>query len=141
MSLPVPPEWHILVVRADFSDDDAWHKVCDLIAASDCEGYTPTILPVDDQGLDGAAVADLVRLANAAGPRYMFVVDSVALTGPGHPVLVVDLDAGDGHQGRVFRAIPAEVAGIDANLGISNMGFEEFADSADPDGVFRGFPQ
>ena len=27
------------------------------------------------------------------------------------------------------------------NLSIANMDFREFAESVDPDGVFRGFPQ
>ena len=34
--------------------------------------------------------------------------------------------------GRTFLAVPAQVCSIDANLGISNMDFSEFADSVDP---------
>lgn len=30
---------------------------------------------------------------------------------------------------------------VENNLSIANMGFEEFADSADEKGVFRGFPR
>jgi len=141
MSLPVPPEYHILVVRTDFSDDDAWRKVCSLITASDCQGYRTTILSLEDRGFDSVAVADLVRLADPAGPDYMFVVDSRTLADPEHPIVVVDLNSVLGQAGQVFRAIPAEVAGIDANLSISNMDFEEFADEVDSDGIFRGFPQ
>lgn len=41
--------------------------------------------------------------------------------------------------GRTFRAIPSEVKPIVANLSIANMDFAEFADHANPDGMFRGF--
>ncbi|HLF89873.1 MAG TPA: hypothetical protein VI451_13065 [Anaerolineales bacterium] len=43
--------------------------------------------------------------------------------------------------GREFRAIPSQIQGIENNLSIANMDFEEFADSVDEDGVFRGFPE
>jgi hypothetical protein len=33
----------------------------------------------------------------------------------------------------------AEIADIEANLSIANMGFSEFADNVEDDGVFRGF--
>jgi hypothetical protein len=31
--------------------------------------------------------------------------------------------------------------GVENNLSIANMDFEEFADAVGPDGIFRGFPQ
>ena len=46
-----------------------------------------------------------------------------------------------GEPGRTFRVIPSEIWGVENNLSIANMGFEEFADAVDSDGVFRGFPQ
>jgi hypothetical protein len=137
VSLPIPPEYHVLVVRTDYTDDAAWREVCRLIASADCEGYTPTLLPVDDPAYDGATVEDLLDTPDL---DYAFVVDARAITDPEHPILVVDLDAEYGQPGQIFRTIPAEVSAIDANLGISNMDFEEFAGAVDPDGVFRGFP-
>jgi hypothetical protein len=138
MSLPSPPEYHALVVRTDFTDDRAWLEVCRLIESFDCEGYTPTLLRVEDPAYDGATVEQLMH---SPGLYYAFVVDSRAIADPEHPVLVVDLNPEYGQPGRTFRTIPAEVSGIDANLGISNMDFEEFAESVDPDGVFRGFSE
>lgn len=41
--------------------------------------------------------------------------------------------------GRTFRALPSEVNGIESNLSIANMDWEDFAESVDDDGVFRGF--
>ena len=136
MSLPIPPDFHALVVRTDFSDDTAWLEVCRLIESFDCEGYQPTLLRVEDPAYDGATVEDLLR---SPGLYYAFVVDSRTVADPEHPVLVVDLDPESDLPGRTFRTIPAEVCAIDANLGIANMDFEEFAESVGPDGVFRGF--
>jgi hypothetical protein len=36
--------------------------------------------------------------------------------------------------------IPSEIQSIENNLSLANMDFEEFAESADKDGIFRGFP-
>ena len=52
-----------------------------------------------------------------------------------YPLLVVDLQE---ERGRQFRAVAAEVALVDNNLSIANMGFEEFAGLVDESGVFRG---
>jgi len=43
--------------------------------------------------------------------------------------------------GRELRCEVGEVASIEVNLSIANMDFDEFADSADADGVFRGFSE
>jgi hypothetical protein len=136
MTLPVPPDFHALVVRTDFTDDATWLDVCRLIDTSGCEGYKPTLLLFEHPAYDGASVEMLLR---SPGLDYAFIVDSRAVADPEHPVLVVDLNPVWGQRGRTFRTIPAEVCAIDANLGISNMGFEEFAEAVDPDGVFRGF--
>jgi hypothetical protein len=51
---------------------------------------------------------------------------------------VVDLYA---EPGRTFRVVPRETWAVENNLSIANMDFAEFADRADPDGIFRGFPE
>lgn len=38
-----------------------------------------------------------------------------------------------------FRCVPDELWGVENNLNIANMNWEEFADKADEDGVFHGF--
>jgi len=43
------------------------------------------------------------------------------------------------HLGRTFRCAASEVAGIEANLSISNLDFSDYADAVSSDGVFRGF--
>ena len=66
---------------------------------------------------------------------FMVVADNVAISQPGHPLLVVDLLE---QRGRQFRALASVISQIDSNLSIANMGFEEFAELADVGGVFRG---
>jgi hypothetical protein len=53
--------------------------------------------------------------------------------------LVLDLNEYNEQVGRTFRAVPRQVEPITVNLALANMSFFEFADSADPDGVFRDF--
>jgi hypothetical protein len=138
MSLPTPAEFHALVVRTDFSDDAAWARVCTAVESADCEGYTPKLVRVDDRAYEGMTSEDL---RSHVGPDtyYLFVVDARTVGDPEQSVLVVDVDPESEQPGRVFRTVPREVCAIDANLGISNMDFEEFADSVGADGVFRGF--
>ena len=138
MSLPVPPDFHALVVRTDFSDDAAWARVCTAVESADCEGYTPTLVRVDDRAYEGMSTDEL-QAHVAPDTYYLFMVDARTVADPEQPLLVVDVDPESEQPGRVFRAVPREVCAIDANLGISNMDFDEFADSVDADGVFRGF--
>lgn len=126
-------------IRTDFADNLAWDSLCTALRVPDAEfGLVPNVVCVSDPRYDGLTVAQLAALMPPGPPYFMFVADQLALTHPEHPILVVDLHD---EPGRAFRAILPEVWAIDANLSISNMDFFEFADSVDPDGIFRGFPQ
>jgi len=73
---------------------------------------------------------------NGSGHPLAFVADRLTVTDPEQPVLVVDL----AHEsGRTFRVIPSQMWAVENNLSLANMEYAEFADNADPDGVFRGF--
>jgi hypothetical protein len=67
----------------------------------------------------------------------LFIADRTSLTSPDHPVLVVDLADGSGQ--RPFRCIAQELWSVDNNLNIANMDWEDFANAADLDGLFRSF--
>jgi hypothetical protein len=140
MPLPVPDEYHVLVVRTDFSDDAAWESVCDIIRFADVEEYVPTLVTLEDREYEGASADALFQLADPE-LQYFFIADSQTMTHPEQPLVVVDNGTYSPHPGRTFRSVPAEVCAIDANLGISNMDFWEFADAVDNDGVFRGFSE
>jgi hypothetical protein len=138
MPLPVPDEFHVLVVRTDFSDDVAWESVCDIIRFTNVEEYAPTLVTLEDRAYEGAGADELFRQADPE-LAYFFIADSQTMNDPEQSLIVVDNGTYSPHPGRTFRAVPAEVYSIDANLGISNMDFWEFADSVEADGVFRGF--
>lgn len=133
------PEDESLLIRTDFSDDDAWRAVCEEASAPiPGDEFQAYLTCIDDRRLDGATVDTLLPLV----PRdYFFVADNRTITDSEHPILAVDNGDPeyDAKPGNTFRVIPAEMWGPENNLSIANMDFEEFADAADEDGVFRGF--
>jgi hypothetical protein len=104
--------------------ENAFQASVECISDKSCAGLTPqtvaSVLPTGSQR------------------AFVFLVDAEAIADPEHPVLVVDLIE---EPGRSFRVVPSEAWGVENNLRLANMDFEEFAESADSDGVFRGFPQ
>jgi hypothetical protein len=135
---PLPATAQTLVLRTDFADDAAWSVVRDAIRTP-VGGFQAYVDFVSDPAYAGATVEQLVACA-AEGPRrsFFFIVDRLTMSDAEHPVLVVDLyDA----PGRTFRVIPSEAWGVENNLSLANMDFDEFADAADADSVFRGFPR
>jgi hypothetical protein len=128
-----------LLVRTDFTSDDAWQQVSDEAQRENESGFRAYIEPVSDPAFDRVTweVVKAAVPANDHGASVLFVADSTTLTLPDHPILVVDLlDASDKPP---FRCIPSELWGIDNNLNIANMGWQEFASAVDEGGVFRGF--
>jgi hypothetical protein len=92
---------------------------------------------VSDPSFDGLDVEQIIaHLPPDRRDSFVFVVDAATLRDPEHPVLVVDLYE---HRGRTFRVIPSSAWSVENNLSLANMDFGDFAESADPDGVFRGF--
>jgi hypothetical protein len=69
--------------------------------------------------------------------RSRFLADNVTVTDPGMPLIAVDLHD---EPGGWFRVAVSQITSVENNLRLANMVFREFADQADPDGVFRGFP-
>jgi hypothetical protein len=126
-----------LLVRTDFTSDDAWREVRDQALRENEDGFRAYLEPVSDPTFGGITwqAAKAAVPANANGASVLFIADSTALTAPDHPVLVVDL-LDDGN--RPFRCIPAELWAVENNLNISNMDWAEFADDADESGVYRG---
>lgn len=145
------------VIRTDFSNDAQWSAVCELIAAPQTLFGQKTRAYV--QYVSDPQHADLLshQLVHALPDDYdeffFFVVDENSLSDKEHPILVVDF-APDSEDLEPYqrtprqtpledikslRAIPATIQDIQVNLSLANMDFEEFADAADADGVFRGF--
>ena len=137
----IPPTEDSLVLRTDFSDERAWKALCQAIVEPQTEDkFAARVECISDRQYEGVTVEELLTLDHKAAYRsFLFVVDEIALSNVEHPILVIDVNKQYGEFGRTFRVTPSEAWGVENNLSISNMDFCEFADNADPDGVFRGF--
>ncbi|MGC4897620.1 DUF6924 domain-containing protein [Micromonospora sp. DT31] len=138
----LPGTWSVPVVRADFTDDAVWNQIRMRIAEPTEEGFGADVDFVEDRALDGLDEASIVASYPPSYPHeyrhpVLFVIDAIAVSTPGHPVLVINLNAGV--DARPFRALPTQVQAIQNNLSLANMDYIEFATSAGLDGVFRGF--
>jgi hypothetical protein len=131
-----------LLLRTDFSDDAAWASLCEAVQQPNEEGFNAFVVCISDPAYDGLTVEQLIALApmgdECGEHTFAFIADRTTFAKPERPVLVVDLYD---EPGRTFRVIPREMWGVENNLSTANMDYSEFADNADPDGVFRGFPQ
>jgi hypothetical protein len=134
----IPRTKDSLVLRTDFSDDAAWTSICEAVCqpVGDYRAYVDCVSDPQFNGLTPEQLATLVPMDYDR--TFVFLVDREALTHPEHPVQVVDVYD---EPGRTFRVIPSEMWGVENNLSISNMDWEDFALEADDDGIFRGFPR
>lgn len=138
----LPETWCVPVIRADFRDDGVWEQLKDEIVSPTEEGFVAGVEFVEDRALIGLSETAIAAGYPRAYPRQhrhpvMFVVDTVTVSLPERPLLVINLNEGD--ETGPFRTLPRQVQAIESNLSIANMDFFEFARSAGPDGVFRGF--
>lgn len=153
-SVTRPDDFETLVVRTDYGDDQAWQDV--VAALTEPWGdqqYEVCVHFVDNPVWEEATVDEVLTAVTADEElAVVFIADSVTMEAPVHPLLAVTtltreecVDDEDYAQltefGREFRAAPAGVHELHANLSIGNLGFEEYAAWAhdDPDGVLRPF--
>jgi len=137
---PIPNTENPLVLRTDFSNQSAWEEICKTILEPvGLFRFRANVQFVDDVEYSGLMQDQLMGLISKNyNHSFIIVADSIAISSPEHPLLIIDLfDNSD----RVFRALPSLVQSIENNLSIANMDFEEFADAVDEDGIFRGFPE
>jgi len=128
------------VLRTDFSDQRTWEALRAAVQAPvGPDRFLANVEFIDDPRYSGLGTEQLLGAFAADGaPTFVIVADRTTMAHPEHPLLVIDLHR---ERGRELRAIPSAVQSIENNLSIANMDFAEFADSADADGVFRGFPR
>ena len=136
---PLPQTENPLVLRTDFSSEAVWQKICTAIQKPvGIFGFRANVEFLDDPQYTGLTKEQLLELV----PKnylhsFIVVVDQPAISHPDHPLLIVGLYEESGQE---FRAIPSQIQGVENNLSIANMDFEEFAEAVDEDGIFRGFP-
>lgn len=134
--MQLPKTENPLVLRTDFSDQSAWERICAAIREP-VDDFRAYVEFVDDVAYRNMTKEQLLQLVPIDYPHsFLILVDQTATSLPEFPLLIVDLYE---EPGREFRAIPSQIQGIENNLSIANMDFREFADSADENGVFRGF--
>ena len=132
----IPETDDSLVLRTDFTDDVAWEAICAAIQKPVGE-FRAYVEFLSDPEYHGITLEQLLSLIpQGSDHTFIFIVDQITLSQPDNPILVVDLIR---EPGRTFRVIPSEMWGVENNLSIANMDFEEFVDAVDEDGVFRGF--
>lgn len=126
-----------IVLRTDFTDDGAWSEVCFAISTP-TGNFRVTVEFVSDPQFDQLSIDRLLALIPPSSKKtFIFLVDEKTISDPEHPILTVDLFQ---DKGRTFRVIPAQLAGVENNLAIANMDWEDFALNTDKDGVFRRLP-
>lgn len=135
---PIPETDLPLVLRTDFSNQTAWERVCAIIRTPvGLFRFHANLEFVEDIEYSDITKEQLLKLIpKDYSHSFIIIVDRTAISLPDYPLLVIDLYERSGHE---FRAIPSQIQSIENNLSIANMDFEEFADSVDSDGVFRGF--
>lgn len=137
---PLPKTENALVLRTDFSNQATWEEICRIIQLPvGMFRFRANVEFLSDVQYAEITKEELLKLIpKDYNHTFIMIVDQTAITSRDHPLLIVDLYEGPGNE---FRAIPSQIQGIENNLSIANMDFEDFADSVDADGIFRGFPQ
>jgi uncharacterized protein DUF6924 len=134
-----------LVFRTDFTNDEAWRVVVDLLIQAQEEFETRTHI-VDDRAFEGASPEEVRLSTVASDPRLQvaFMADADTMRGE-HPLLAVttrDQEREDEDEEILpseFRLLPDAVDLVHVNLAIGHMDYWEFAYHAvrGPGGIYR----
>ncbi|MGW6694053.1 DUF6924 domain-containing protein [Rhodococcus sp. NPDC054953] len=133
-----------LLIRTDFTDDDAWRSVAASAMApgvGDESDFVAVLTCIDNREYDGMTINQLLDDIGDQPVYYAFLADTTTITDPEHPILAVDTSPteSDRSRGGTVRVIPSQMWSIENNLSLANMDFEDFTSAAGPDGIYRGF--
>lgn len=132
----IPRTPSVLAIRTDFSDHEAWKSTVAAISQPAGEGLLANVEFLDDPAYTGRTARQLLGIVPAGySHAFLLVIDDLTVSRHDHPVLVVDIAD---EPGREFRAVPELVLVIEHYLSAGEVGFADFAESADPDGIVRG---
>ncbi|GAB7036351.1 MULTISPECIES: DUF6924 domain-containing protein [Catenuloplanes] len=125
-----------LVVRTDFTDVDAWTRVCRAVAEPPGGDLVRAAFTfVDDPAFSGVSPARALKLVPRTPSHPMVALaDSVTMSSPDLPLLVVDLID---DPGGTFRSAPEVLWHVANNLFVAPGFFHDYVRSVDPDGVYR----
>lgn len=129
----LPRTHSTLVVRTDFSDDDAWRSVLAGVLKPVEDGFRTDAEFLDDVAFSGLSTLQVLnRIPDDYENRLLVIVDDVTIGAPRHPVLIVDLID---EPGRSLRAEPAAVESMVDSISCATLRFASFATYADADGI------
>jgi hypothetical protein len=134
----IPDTKNPLVLRMDFTNEKVWQNICKEIMKPDPKfGFHAYVAFYDDKSVEGRTLQEVLSDSlNAYAYSFIFIADSVTISTSEYHILCVGLNDDAGKQ---FRLIPSALAGVENNLSISNMDFDEFVAAVDKNGIFRGF--
>ena len=134
----LPSSFSSLLVRTDFTSDSTWWQVAAEAQRENEEGFHAFVEPISDPFFEDAAWEEVQAEVpvDDHGASVLFVVDAVTIAEPDHPILVVGLLFRMDKP--PFRCVPSELWGVENNLNLCNMDWEDFT-TATENGVFRGF--
>ena len=134
--LAFPATQDPLVIRTDYSSDDAYSMLLARMSAPSAEGFRAYLTFASDTSLSGRSAEEIIAASSLHYEHFfLFVMDSTTFHHPEHPILCLGLKT---NEGKSLRVIPSEMCAIENNLSTANMDFEDFVETADPDGVYRG---
>jgi len=89
--MKIPPSESALLIRTDFSDESAWQKLLSEVR-DPADPFIFNMEIVDNGANSSATVDQLMEAIPETYPHsFMVVADSMAISQPEHPLLVVDL--------------------------------------------------
>lgn len=137
-NLQLPSSKDPIVLRTDFSDENAWKTICaEIMTPHPQFGFLPNVVFASDTNFQAYTEEQLLSDSTSGYEHaFIFIVDKITMTNPEHPILCLGLKENHGFK---LRTIPSEMWGIENNLSISNIDFEELSQAVDKDGIFRGF--
>ncbi|MEV5605289.1 hypothetical protein AB0L33_28005 [Streptomyces sp. NPDC052299] len=145
----------VLVIRTDFSDDEAWSAVVEELQQpwGPSGEFDAAVQLVDAPAWSGATADEVLAAVVDEGLVVVFLADRGTMNSPVRALLALstvweDVSGLDpvyyqelieSPDPREFRALPAAVHGVQADLALANVDFAEYAAEAlaEPDQVLR----
>lgn len=145
----------VLVIRTDFSDDEAWNAVVgELHRPWGPSGeFAAAVRLVDAPAWSGATADEVLAAVVDEDLMVVFLADRDTMKSPTRALLALstvweDVSSLDpvyyqelieAPEPREFRAVPASVHGVQVDLALGNVDFAEYAGaaSAEPEQVLR----
>ncbi|MEU0298337.1 hypothetical protein ABZ252_02490 [Streptomyces sp. NPDC006175] len=145
----------VLVIRTDFSDDEAWNAVVEELHRPWGSGgeFAAAVQLIDSPAWSGATADEVLAAVVDEDLVVVFLADRGTMKSPARPLLALSTGWEDvsgldpvyyqelieSPDPREFRALPTAVHGVQMDLALGNVDFAEYAGaaSAEPDQVLR----